>query len=1091
MSSDLPGASLQLSHMNPHQTSSLSHTDQTISDALSAWIAALDLCPPSLSLSQAADHCVSLCKIFSQFAPHLLSDRDFFIPSNVSGPNVGRQRRYNTRRLARSLAEWFHLRSRSPSPLSDDSSASAVPPPPVQLSPNAAEGLLIFTDPAKTEEVETEAALLPLAEVLLCAAVHSENKEKYIKAVLTLSPDYQEALAVSIRRMSLADRESTILSTVNIGDENVMPLGMSSPSIRSDKPFKEDTIAAPRGIPLADYKALAAERDNLRRKLAATEAEKRKHVEEAEVLRTSLDETGDTIRDLRNRMDEKEAEAISKAKALKEAKDALRDAHVNAEEVDVLRAKAASAEQLETSLKRASKRLEDVANMRKLNKDLEQQLEAYKENEERIRKHTEYLESQLKSSNNRAQHLAVLSENVSSDLEQKEATISQLKTENEELKDKLETANRQLASMLVSTNSQHNSDNMTTTNSIPSERKYVDKAEGEGGKLAKNELELVSQTSVGATVIMDNSVEASQFNEETVSDQLFTEIGVRMNWEDIVDCVRGVMDALKEMDETESSEDTADANSISRQLYDVQQNTDFSDTYKEDSLGVQSGQVDENLMDSASDTESRISIIPDFAVMDSKLAAGRIDGDEFDFAANEVNVQEIPASGTEKAAVKRQSSQLATIPENREGFHTDESEAGEESPYSSDYHSDISETADETINATVDNRGVIVSCDMDSGEKVPMTSPDKTRIARSHSPIIAENKKTSDLLEQSVKHMSARPCKSGYNSLPSNVRRATSLTISVLSSMRRTPSHSETRALVRQARAELHALQEAMEAMRSERQASASIGVLVKQLNDVHDELRVAQSLAAEKEAESNGMRKELNILIKEFDSLTTEKRIVEEREAGILQEKERLVQLLKESLTKKEMELKEVRKEALLARKQVEALQASQSVSEEKLRAAEVVSRAQEVELARLSAKVEANEAVTSRLSAVVSKTDGWKSQLSHQRESHIQDIAEAARREKQLAEEARDEARRVARSQASVLNDMRATAAAAAMTRSWDHERGLFSRRSTSSKFGEFWRRLLHREKRLNIDFTMPPSTVPIPSSRETNEEAEADAR
>lgn len=1080
--------------MTPHQTSHLSQIDQTISDALSSWVAALGFSPPSVPLSQAADHCVALCKIFSQFAPHLLSDRDFFIPSNVSTPNAGRQRRYNTRRLARSLAEWFHLRPRSPSPLSDDSSANTVPPPSVQLSPHAAEGLLIFTDLAKTEEVEAEAALLPLAEVLLCAAVHSENKEKYIKAVLTLSPDHQEALAVSIRRTSLADRESAVLSPVNIIDENAMPLNMSSSPMRSDKTFKEDTHAAPRGIPLADYKALAAERDNLRRKLASAESEKSKCVEEAEVLRTSLDETGATIRDLRNTVEETEAEVASKAKALNDAKVALRDAHVVAEEIDVLRARAASVEQLEASLKRASKRLEDVADMRRLNKDFEQQLEAYKENEERMRKHTEYLESQLKSSNDRAQHLAALSENMGSNVEQKESTISQLKAENKELRDKLETANGQLASMLVSTNSQNNSDNITATSSAPSEGRYVNRVNEERGTVAGNEGAIVSQRPVETTVTVENSIETYSFNEGTVSDQLFTETGVRMNWEDIVDCVRGVMDALREMDEDEDPEDTADANAINERVFGVQQNTVSSDTNKEHSMEVQSRQTDERLMDSESDAESRVSIIPDFAIMDSKLAAERVDGDEFDFAANEVNVQEIPACDTEDGAVRRRSSQLATIPENREGFNTDGSEAGGESPYSSDYTSDISENADETINATADKSGLMVQYDLDSGEKAPMTSRDEADITLSGHPMIVENKRTSKLLEQSVKQIGARlggsgVAKSGYNSLPSNVRRATSLTISVLSSMRRTPSHSETRALVRQARAELHALQEAMEAMRLERQASASIGVLLKQLNDARDELRVAQSLAAEKETESNGIRKELNILIKEVDSLTIEKRIVEERETGILQEKERLVQLLRESLTEKEVELKEARKETLLTRKQVEALRASQSISEEKLRAAEVVSRAQEVELARLGAKVEANEAVTSRLSAVVSKTDGWKSQLGRQRESHIQDMAEAARREKQLAEEAREEARRVAKSQASVLNDVRATAAAAAMARSWDHERGMSLRKSTSSRFGEFWRRLLHREK-LNIDYTMPPSTVSIPMSKETDKLVEADA-
>lgn len=1078
--------------MIPHQNSPLSQIDLTISDSLSAWIAALDLAPPSLPLSQAADHCVSLCKIFSQFAPNLLSDRDFFIPSNLTGPNAGRQRRYNTRRLARSLAKWFHLRLRSPSPLSNGSSANTVPPPLVQLSPGAAEGLLFFTDPAQTEEVEAEAALLPLAEVVLCAAVHSERKETYIKAVLTLSPVHQEALAVSIRRTSLVDRESTVLTPVTMRDENVMPSALSSSPMISERSFKEDTHATPRGIPLADYKALAAERDNLRRKLAATEAEKGKYIEEAEVLRTSLDEAGDTIRDLKNRMEKKENEIVTKAKALNDAKDELRIAHITVEEVDVLRAKAASAEQLEASLKRASKRLEDVANMRRLNKDLEQQLEAYRENEERMGKHTEYLESQLKSSNDRAQHLAVLLENMSSDLEQKEMANSQLKTENREFKEKLETANRQLASMLISTNSQQNSDNATTTYSSPSGGILVDGQKENRDEVVEGQLDSSSQRLVGTTTVMESSVDASLFDSGVVSNQLFAEIGVKMTWDDIVDCVRGVMDALKEMDGAEVVENSQQVSLFNELSCGALPNNSTDNSNKACSTRTQSGHSEESLTDSSSDTESRISIIPEFAVVDSKLASERGGGDEFDFAANEVNVQEIPANDADSGLGRRRSSQLATIPENREGFDTEESETGEESSYSSEYTSDTSEIVDETINATADKGGVIVPYD-NTGGKEPRISPNEVPASRPDPPMIVDNKTASDILEHSADHMSARLCrsgmvKSGYNSWPCNVRRATSLTVSVLSSMRRTPSHSETRALVRQARTELHALQEAMEAMRSERQASASIGVLVKQLDHVRDELRLAQTIAAEKEAESHGIRKELNILIKEFDSLTMEKRIVEEREAGILQEKERLVQLLRDSLINKERELKGAKDETTFARKQVEALQASQKVMEEKLCAAEVISRAQEVELVRLNAKVEANEAMTSRLSAVVSKTDGWKSQLSCQRESHMQDMAEAVRREKQLAEEARDEARRVAKSHVNILNDMRATAAAAAMARSRDHERGMSSRKSASSRFGEFWRRLLHREK-LNIDFTMPPSAISVPSSKETDKWVETE--
>lgn len=1002
----------------------------------------------------------------------MLSSRDYFIPSAPSGANVSRQRRYNTRRLARSLTEWFALTSRAASPARDE---PAPDKPPIRLADLPAEKLKGFADADSTEGLDHPDVLLALSEVTLCAAVHSVGKEPFIKAVLTLPPYHQDALAASIKRTAAEEKEETVLQPVSFNDENRADGGKLLPRSPHRVAKGDDPLAAPRGIPLAEYKVLAGERDGLRKKLAAAEQERTKVAEDAEEVRRRLDEAGDRIRELEQVSEGKEKELESKAKALNDAKNALRDAHVSAEEIDVLRATAASAEQLEASLKRASKRLEEVADMRRMNKDLETQLSAFRENEERISKHTEYLEAQLNNSNERAQQLAVLSDNLSSSLEDREMDVARLTSANSELKEKLETANNQLASMLVQSSGTHNVDDATTHTAASADTspKNINETPIKNDSVPEQ-----------ALAVVESSRESAQFDEAVVSEHLFSEIGVKMNWEDIVECIKGVMDALREMDETDCNHDAAEG-----EMHGCHQFVDDDAAGMprlHGSQGSGHSEAGDNHDNTANDSESSVSILPEFTEVDSKLeAANKGIGDEFDFAANEVNVQEIPL-------IRRRSSQLATIPENREGFKSDDCEDTDNSTYSSGYTSDeMSEPVDATVNATANISAGSLRVEAGGRKLVsegrsPVRSPDELSSSRPDSPLIADNSRCVAKLE-SAEHLSTAHFdtsnipRSAYNCLPSNVRRATSLTVSVLGGLRRSPCHSDTtRALVQQTRSELDSLQKALEAMRAERQASASISVLVQQLNNARHELMMTQAAFAKKETENGELRTEISNLMKEFDSVSIEKKVNEEREASLLKEKERLVCHLQESLAAKEEELKGLKEDMSSSRKKISALQEAESTMAERLRAAEVIGRAQEVEMARLSAKIEANDALTSRLNAVVNKTDGLKTQMSQQRENHIHDIAAATRIEKQLAEEARDEARRVAKTHASVLEDVRATAAAAAMARSrGSEERGLPTRKST--RFGNFWRRLIHLDN-LNIDYSMPASTTTLPTMRES---------
>ena len=907
---------------------------------------------------------------------------------------------------------------------------------------------------------------------MLCAAVHSPKREVFIKAVLTLNALQQDALAQSIRRTTVEDLQVSVLAPVTPNDENVIAAETNSPDVTHEKSL--DKISEPSGIPLADYKALAAERDGLRRKLAAAEFERNTAVEVAEGLKSSLEEASDKVRVLEAKEETQRAELETKSSALQESKKALRDAHNNAEEIDVLRAKAASAEQLEASLKRASKRLEEVAEMRKGKKDLEAQILAFRENEEQMAKHAEYLESQLRNSNERGQQLATLSDTLSAEIENKENELTQLKAHTAELKNKLNTTNQQLTSMMLqSTN--------TTSQSKGTSSKSTDNEAN--NKSLDAELPVSTEEIAGETAsASDSQKEATseplkpESVKEMVSDTLYDEIGVRMEWKDIVECVRGVMDALREMDEMEGTQHG------SLQEMNSRNSSHMSDSLVQGDRSVHSSsqslrsEAYSHHPDIGSDSESRMSLLPEFGELDSSLAAAHGGkGDEFDHAATHTNVQEI---ALDVPVQRRRSSQLATIPENREGFDANGSEIyDQDTSYGSGYLTEGDEPADETVNATISSSqvhlpGQIVDAMNAERKSSPSDSKDMSA-TQPDSPLIATDfvPTGKEIIETQVR---STPVGRSH-SLTKDLRKSASLSLSVRSGTSRTPSASETtRSLVRQAKNELSALQKAVEMMRTERQSSTSIGALVQQLDVARRDLSACQTSLRETEKELHGAKKELGAVLREMDSLSAQRKIEKDREAKLLDEKERLLGHLQDSLKQKDGIVASHKDEIQSGLQEIEKLRSSEKSLEEKLQAARVIERAHELEITRLTAQIEANNLLSNRLSAVMDKTDGIRDEITTQREGHLQQMAAEAKREKQLAEEARDEAKRVARNQENVLEDVRATAAAVAARKNISElELRIHSRKS---RFSDFWRRLLHREK-VNIDYTMPASTTSIP--------------
>ncbi|PXF47179.1 hypothetical protein BWQ96_02954 [Gracilariopsis chorda] len=1029
---------------------SLSPQDAQVASAISAWLSALNLVDADLSFEYATRQCVALCRVFALFAPHLLAERDFFEPTSSAEANLSRHRRYNTRRLAKSLVRYFHICPPDPrTPLTD----APTPRPLIQLRQQAKDTVLSLSEAARTEDVEPLHLMLSLAEVVLSAAVHSEQRETFIKAVLTLSQDHQDALAASICRTTVENAKDTrVLGQISVNDEN---LSTSRPSSQPNKKSnsldaQSSPLSAPRGIPLADYKALAAERDNLRRKLAACEFERNKAVELSQGLKSNLEEASDKVRLLESKQEQAQTELVTKAKALNDAKSALRGAHVAAEEVDILRARAASAEQLEASLKRASKRLEEVADMRKMNKDLEAQISALRENEERITKHTEYLESQLTYSNNRSTQFAKLTESLTADIEKKEDEIKTLKSDNSSLKAAVEAANQQLATFLMQ--SAHTASRDTAMNK-PSE----DASASVKHPANANIVEQVLPASVHMS---------EELIKERACDILSQQIGARMGWEDIVECIDGVMDALKDLDAMESDDPSV------RSASDIgleRRPSSVAVVHKPRPVSRGSLQsIDTNASYVGSEAESRMSLLPEFTVMDYQERAQKgYDGDEFDYAANHTNVEEIPLD-REVPPLMPSSCGKPTISPTTNSNPTSFS--------TSDASSDP-EPADETVNATVPaafSATVMHATDPSSCErKSSGVGSVKRSPNQPHSPFLAEDIMHSGRQTVQLQYGSRQIRAVRHSSLAqlSTAKRASSLSMSRRSGISSSESRSDTtRTLVLQARNELLSLQNTLDLMRTERQSSRSVGSLVHQLDITRKQLNEAHAKLLESNAECNSLRSEMDLLLKEVDMLSAYKEHKEEEEAKVLEEKERMIEHLRSNLKVREEELSNAKKELKAAAEKVRALEHSRKTLEDSLRAAKVVERAQEVEIARLNAKLETSEGVVAKLQDVMKRADGLQKEISKERENRLNGIAEAVKREQRIAEEARQEARRVAKNHSTMLEDVRASAIAAARG-SMKGNQDRTPRKGT--RFAGFWRRLLHLD-RFNNDVSTSPTAA-----------------
>lgn len=1223
----------------------LPNSDAQIAHALTAWLAALDVIPPSATFDRVAATCAPLCSLFATIAPHLLSERDFFQSPTSSASNTGRHLRVNIRRLARALASYFALNvdpsnfssstsAFDPAASHDDDAASLsnlsvssdtardapsshastpspsptaapVSPPPPPASPSASAPspaahvlsdaysrplLLLSHAPVRTDPPDAQRAALLLAECLLCAAAKSPRRADFIGAVMALPHVQQETLARSLSRVSPAEAAAVgaphqptagsdgYVDMDTDGDDAAsaashMVSSALPPAARANTmPTRPRGHGAPPSVPLADYKALASERDALRRKLAAADTERVNSLAVESALRKDAEDASDLARQLELRVEHLQAAVAEKENVVEEAQERLRAASDRSEEVELLRTRAATVEQLEASLKRASARLEEMAGVNKHNKELEEQLSAFRENELAMTKQVEYLDKQLASSTERGNHLAGLVDALSLDLQNKDADLAVMTAENESLKQKLETVSMQFESMFVENTTSASIDtNTMTTSATPAvgvaladdddededvededdldddEDMGVDDA-AEGATVEKvgdavadvstpanAPSEGISATSAAAQAALRDAASSapSDFDSEDeertkhiVSELLLDAIGVRVRWEDVVECMRGVMDAMHDMEESAALEERSAQQRIEHnRVSDFGSTTDTDVTTPTPSDGmrrlrVTNGNIrrmrpsqqsersdaEGRMVESGSDAFSKLSFVPEFAVLDAKLKAkNNGDGDEFDFAANLCNVEEIPVGNqsTPQGAARRG------------GAPSEEYESSYTESYETENDERLRQRSAEEVRLSMgDGQRHVQQQQVQQVQEVHTQHQQQNlqqqqqhqqqhQHQHQHQHQLQLQEEQQQQAEIAVAAAADASAKEGASSdseqnkvgvvatteemsivkdVPDDVRRPASAIIvpeennaslSVALRSSHSTSHSESTSLIaRQTRSDLQALLQAMEAMRSERQSCSSVGALVQQLEGSRLELEVSRKRMMEAEAESANLRREVNLMLKELDSMMLQKKMVENKSEEVLKEKERVVELLRDSLDEKEHELKRVKQREILHANEVDRLRREEKQLQDRLKACSVIERAQEKELASLRGKLEANDAVVTRLNSVVKQTEGLTSEMARQRQTQMCDMVAAARREKELAEEAREDAKRMAQSQRSILEDVRASAAAAAMARSLPSDDRTSGQNRRGSRLYDFWKRLLHRD-RVVVDFSTPSAS------------------
>lgn len=1048
----------------------------------------------------------TLSHIFSSINPTLLPAS----PPSPSAPSSPRQQRYIAVKLSRAILAFF----------------DTAPPTTPKLRAEVARFVRdCASDKASgTALLDTPETMVGLGEVVLCAALYSDQREAVVQAVCTLSMDVQDLLAGAVHAVLDTDEEMD-------ADEIVDEYSDCQEELEEEEEEKsvlENAASNPAAFSTAPPALITSnvltenvsKRDapcNTSNTLANENAQNQPHPQES-ALREKILFLEQRLREQKANADAAAAAIDAKTTAQGEARDAgdagdgLRAALVQQQraqrEENAVRAGAGRREKEELQeegvgsdekARRTEAMFGDLRDARIRVGELEAENAALRDAETRGATQVRILESQLDASNARAETLVSLSEGLSRDLQVRETEVNAVRDENGKLAARLDEATVQITALLGAAADSESKgavvDGQEVGGGEEKEGKQEDKKEedrnGDMNEEKKVEVMVgcvnVEGDSVGdsvAAATVPTTGSAAALDRGAVSAALHAELGVAMPWDDIVECVRGVIDAMREMDEVDAAEQQHQAHDFGQE---PSQPAAVPQHRLSSGMSASSGEGERRTLSGG--VRRKIPTLQDFIEVDMHMeAAGSERDDDFDFAADQKNVTErggpavpgsdLPLSGAlTSAAVQSTSSpsprfdglpvlprrrssapSLPPIPEECETPSPGIKEQAEEAQSDSDGDLD-----DQSCSSVYSSPRDASKCPAEERNgDVPRQLVDATATPPRLQTIETTRQLPARTSPKRGTPEEGSPRASGHApEVDGEVGSGTVVGIPYEGSAGAQPVGLPVPAPVG---------------------SDSAIGSLIQQLADSREELCLVQTYATAKERECSDIRKELSLLINEVDGLLAERDSREEHSSELVAEKERLVKHLQGALQSRTVELTESRAEVDLLRTETTKLgerfvDAEKLVCEERARLTdelftvnkklseevrmhEVDSRSQQVEIARLTAQVESAEVIARKIRACVSETGDLNEETSRERFSYYQELMQTLLSEKEAAERAREETRVLARKQTEKLAEIHDSAKAAAVGREYNVDLRVTKARKSTRGVSAFLRRVGKKE-------------------------------
>lgn len=1066
---------------------------------------------------------------FSSFAPTIMSSEELDTMKNPSPMRM----RYVAVKLARGLLRFFDK---------ENDAKCVVVGSPLLRRESAAFLREMGSDAAAGRDVVLRPETLSIfGEILLSAALHSSRRDAFVTAILTLSHDDQDILAEAVSTVLVDDgfndeeydtslNRQTSLGSSHFPSEESNPESYSS-SFLND--FQENSLSVPKSgilkenislentchidlrkrstekhteIVSRNTNAVKAESAELRERVLALEQELRAKTAQVAAI---------TAQTTAARQTAMSGGVLSKENTSNESG----STDILTADMELLRAKAASADALQTSLTKASARLEQAGDVKKRLEELEKENAEYRDGEDRLHNRISILETQLEASSARAESLVQVTEGLASDLQERELELSTATEDIERLNYKLNAANIQIASLLGAASSKTCTHSSTQESS--DREPYVDSRAH--SSLSNPNMNPTSEEIVAVQRHVDDQrvfhshgdIEYQHRQEgdfrtphvslDAATAALHAELGVMMSWNDIVECVRGVVDAMREMDEAEAASQSlmrsghsglASSHAIRKscillagtdeshirletgtegtssppreKLVEPKQESEETDASVHDEVAghlMNRDSQDENasVLSKTGRHASAQRFLQDFIEVDMRMeAASKSGGDDFDFVADETNVAELslgqaqtPANGSARIT----SSALNELP-GQNLLSTPQSATDEQ---------------ERRI-----NRGHVVSRESGSNSTNTMSrdNGDEANIYDSKSRSGSELTAVHGIVTPKSKYSQSRDIILSAASINGKTSRTWQSQEQIIAGSFR---GSGVRMNEKQNR---HSTDDPSRAETSPTAQASSIRLLIQQLADSRDTVDAAHAAHNVTERECAELRQELALLIKEVDSVMAQRDALDKHEDYLLKEKERLVTHLSQSLQARVSELACAYDDIKSLRREVTSLNAEKcSLCNEVLslnrqlsdsiRLQEETLRSQEVDIARLGAQLEASEVLARKLSECVTETDVIKDIASEARRGYYQELMDTVRTEKEIAEAAREESRQVARFQAEKLAEIHASAQVAAAAREYDVQL-LMRKARKNTRVGSFLRRIVSHDSSsvFNTSLALRPS-------------------